>query len=168
MTMADRIVVLREGVVEQVGSPLELYLRPQNAFVAGFIGSPKMNFLPAVLNAEGVPELGTARSVPIRVMESEISKSVSIGIRPEHLVIAESPEVAVISGQVLSVEHLGSDTFVQLDCGLGEGDGAEVNVRLGGIFEVDRGDQLSLSAKAPDCWHVFDQDGKRTPYSPAG
>jgi multiple sugar transport system ATP-binding protein len=90
MTLADTIVVLRSGVIEQVGSPLELYHRPANQFVAGFIGSPKMNFIPAA-QAGGFASNGAA----------------TIGVRPEHLIIGDGP----IKGAVRTVENLGAVSY---------------------------------------------------------
>jgi multiple sugar transport system ATP-binding protein len=89
MTLADTIVVLRKGVIEQVGSPMELYHRPANMFVAGFIGSPKMNFIPAAL----LPEAGGAAT---------------IGVRPEHLVVQEGGS---LTAEVRTVENLGSVSY---------------------------------------------------------
>jgi multiple sugar transport system ATP-binding protein len=87
MTMADRIVVLNKGHIEQVGSPLELYNRPNSLFVAGFIGSPKMNFI----------------------------EDNSIGVRPEHIILNDKK--GEWHGTVLLSEHLGSDTFLHIDGG---------------------------------------------------
>ncbi len=95
MTLGDRIVVLNEGRVEQVGSPMELYNKPANMFVAGFIGSPQMNFIHAAA-------LGR-------------SDAKTIGIRPEHISI--DGESGDLTGSVTHVEHLGGDTNVYLDCG---------------------------------------------------
>lgn len=94
MTLADKIVVLNGGVVEQVGSPMELYNKPANVFVAGFIGSPQMNFIDGA--RLGDPQAKT------------------IGIRPEHIAI--SRESGVWSGKVVHAEHLGADTILYLDC----------------------------------------------------
>ena len=92
MTMADKIVVLRDGVVEQVGTPMELYYKPHNLFVAGFIGSPKMNI--------------------IQGSEAEKYGANTIGVRPEHIAIAG--DEGVWEGTVGVVEKLGSDTFFAL------------------------------------------------------
>jgi multiple sugar transport system ATP-binding protein len=132
MTMADRIVVLNAGRVEQYGSPLELYERPANLFVAGFIGSPKMNFV------AGPPagQLGAA----------------TIGIRPEHLRIAQEGEGW--PGTVSVAEHLGSDTFLYVDAGaLGL-----LTVRGVGEIHLKGGDRVWLSPD-PARLHRFDKDG---------
>ncbi len=94
MTLADRIVVLNAGRIEQTGGPMELYNKPVNQFVAGFIGSPRMNFIPGAVLGDAGAE--------------------TIGIRPEH--IALEPEEGDLKGTVSHVEHLGGDTNVYLDC----------------------------------------------------
>lgn len=103
MTLADKIVVLRDGRIEQVGSPIELYERPANAFVAQFIGSPKMNFFSAGdLSANGNALLGR-----------EISANMQVGLRPEHLIVTD-PSNAVIEGTLELVENLGEYALVHL------------------------------------------------------
>ena len=131
MTMADKIVVLRAGNIEQVGSPLELYRNPANLFVAGFIGSPRMNFL---IGAEAASR-----------------GAHTIGVRPEHLRFSD----AGWAGTVGVTEHLGSDTFahVHLD-GLGT-----VNVRTGGDAALEPGARVHV-APDPARIHRFDADGQ--------
>ncbi|OSQ38310.1 ABC transporter ATP-binding protein [Thalassospira mesophila] len=160
MTMADRIVVLRDGAVEQIGSPLELYLKPVNQFVAGFIGSPRMNFWSAKTDDNGRLALpsGMALSLPCPLGAQQ---AVTLGVRPEHLVLAPDDGAAALTGTVLSVEHLGSDTFVQLHCGFATRVQTEINVRLAGIVPVRIGDNLSLAVATMDNWHVFDEEGLR-------
>ncbi|MEM0906933.1 MAG: ABC transporter ATP-binding protein [Pseudomonadota bacterium] len=135
MTMADKIVVLRAGIVEQVGSPLELYRAPANEFVAGFIGSPRMNILPG-------SSLGL-----------DVAKA---GIRPEHLDISRDPldDKSVISGVAGVTEHLGSDTFVRVNLH----NSAQVIARATGEFPVSAGDDVWLRPQA-DKLHQFDQNG---------
>ncbi|WP_265519420.1 ABC transporter ATP-binding protein [Nitratireductor luteus] len=94
MTLGDRIVILNEGRVEQIGSPMELYNNPQNMFVAGFIGSPRMNFIDAALLGQ--------------------SGARTVGVRPEHITVDRSR--GDLKGTVLHVEHLGADTIVYMDC----------------------------------------------------
>jgi len=132
MTMADKIVVLHDGYIEQVGSPLELYERPINKFVAGFIGSPKMNFV-------------TGESAKKRDADT-------IGIRPEHLDV--SHEKGEWAGIVGVSEHLGSDTFLHVKV---EGVGT-LNVRASGEFRVNYGDKIFLSPQA-DKIHRFNAAG---------
>ena len=135
MTMADKIVVLHAGVVEQVGSPLELYRRPRNKFVAGFIGSPKMNFV------EGA--------------EAAKHNAQTIGVRPEH--IAVSTESGDWKGKVGVSEHLGSDTFFHITV---DGFGEPLTVRAGGEVELEYGQDVYLT---PDTAHIhkFDAQGLR-------
>jgi multiple sugar transport system ATP-binding protein len=109
MTMADRIVVMQGGRIEQVGAPLELYDRPANSFVAGFIGSPAMNMLPAVVRGgKAVMEDGTVLPLPSGGAVEE-GREVSYGVRPEHLMLGEG-----IAGAVSVVEPTGSETHVVL------------------------------------------------------
>ncbi|HRY26351.1 MAG: ABC transporter ATP-binding protein [Geminicoccaceae bacterium] len=135
MTMADKIVVLRAGNIEQVGSPLELYHTPRNLFVAGFIGSPRMNFI------EG-PEAARYNAH-------------TIGIRPEH--IAVSADEGTWSGVVSVSEHLGSDTFFHVhDSGLAE----SITVRAGGEVGFRHGDRIFMTPRE-DVLHRFSADGLR-------
>ena len=135
MTMADKIVVLRAGNIEQVGSPLELYRTPRNLFVAGFIGSPKMNFI------EGA--------------EAGKHGAHTIGIRPEH--IAVSADQGDWNGIVNVSEHLGSDTFFHVrDSGLAE----TLTVRADGEVSFRHGDRIHMSPR-PDAIHRFNQNGLR-------
>jgi multiple sugar transport system ATP-binding protein len=135
MTMADKIVVLQGGVIEQVGSPLELYRNPLNRFVAGFIGSPKMNFI------EGA--------------EAAKHDAYCIGIRPEHIGVSETK--GEWKGSISVSEHLGSDTFFHVhDTGLAE----TITVRAGGEVAFKHGDTVYLSPR-PEMIHKFDAEGLR-------
>ncbi len=132
MTMADKIVVLNAGRIEQVGSPLDLYRSPANTFVAGFIGSPKMNL---ITGAEAAKHGAT-----------------TIGIRPEHLEISDEGPWQGIVG--LS-EHLGSDTFLKVSVpGLDP-----ITVRAGGELNLHHGDKIGLALQ-PGKLHRFGADGK--------
>jgi multiple sugar transport system ATP-binding protein len=133
MTMADKIVVLNAGKVEQYGSPLELYERPANLFVAGFIGSPKMNFVTGAAAAKyGAP---------------------TVGVRPEHL--KTSREGEGWPGTIMVAEHLGSDTFLYVEAGaLGT-----LTARHVGELDLKMGDKVVL-APEPARIHRFDGDGK--------
>ena len=110
MTLADKIVVLRSGHIEQVGSPLELYDNPDNLFVAGFIGSPRMNFLDAVADGRGVtlPQFGNVK-VPMTLQDTiPVGSKLKLGLRPEHF----DPNGPVkIDLQIDVVEHLGGTSF---------------------------------------------------------
>ncbi|MHA6323629.1 ABC transporter ATP-binding protein [Roseivivax sp. CAU 1753] len=135
MTMADKIVVLRAGFIEQVGSPLELYRAPRNKFVAGFIGSPKMNLI------EGA--------------EAEKYNATTIGIRPEHIDISATE--GAWKGVVGVAEHLGSDTFMHVH-GIPGCD--PLTVRVGGEVEVKHADTIYLTPQAGQI-HRFDEQGLR-------
>lgn len=132
MTMADRIVVLDKGQVQQVGTPLELYNRPDNLFVAGFIGSPRMNFI-----AGG---------------EAARMGAATIGIRPEHVALgADGP----YGGTIRLAEHLGSDTFLHLDAGeLGH-----LVARATGEFPAEPGGAVRFAFPLERV-HRFDASGK--------
>jgi len=132
MTMADRIAVFNAGIIEQVGTPLELYNNPVNKFVAGFIGSPKMNFL----NVDSAGEDPTS----------------CIGVRPEHLQI--SKEQGMWAGKVGVIEHLGSETFLHVHV---EKFGT-FTVKAGGDCDLEYGDNVYLSAEPSKILH-FDADG---------
>ncbi|MHA6265154.1 ABC transporter ATP-binding protein [Arenibacterium sp. CAU 1754] len=135
MTMADKIVVLRAGNIEQVGSPLDLYHAPRNLFVAGFIGSPKMNFI----EGDVATQCGAH----------------TIGIRPEHIVV--SADDGPWSGVVGVSEHLGSDTFLHIhETGLAE----TITVRADGEVGFRHGDRVHLSLRE-DVIHRFDANGLR-------
>jgi multiple sugar transport system ATP-binding protein len=133
MTMADKIVVLNAGNIEQVGAPLELYNNPANLFVAGFIGSPRMN----LLNGEIAKKLGAA----------------TIGIRPEH--IAASRDRGEWQGVVRVAEHLGSDTFLHIDSDAV----GRITARAPGELALAAGDTVGLTPR-PDRIHRFDAEGK--------
>ncbi len=135
MTMADKIVVLQAGVIEQVGSPLELYRRPRNKFVAGFIGSPKMNLI------EGA--------------EAAKHSAKTIGVRPEHLRV--STDSGDWKGTVGVSEHLGSDTFFHVAI---DGFAEPITVRAGGDVDLHYGDAIFLSPD-PALIHKFDNQGLR-------
>ncbi len=135
MTMADKIVVLQAGVIEQVGSPLDLYHKPRNVFVAGFIGSPRMNLF----------------SGP----EAAKHDAATIGIRPEHTEVSTTE--GTWKGIVGVAEHLGSDTFIHVhDTGLAD----TVTVRIAGDIAVSHGDTVFLTPQAGQI-HRFNADGLR-------
>jgi multiple sugar transport system ATP-binding protein len=122
MTMADRIVVLNQGKVEQIGTPLDLYRTPVNRFVAGFIGSPKMNFLPVTVQRVegagltiGLPG-GTPITLPFSADGVKADDELTFGIRPEHLAeTAVSGTQGKLSGTVMVVEHLGGETLLHVN-----------------------------------------------------
>jgi multiple sugar transport system ATP-binding protein len=159
MTLANKIVVLRAGHVEQVGSPLELYHHPRNLFVAGFIGSPKMNFLETVTTdidrdtaVVKVPGGGTL-TVPARTAGMAPGAKVTLGVRPEHLVTGDQG-AAVMEGRVFVVERLGGETYCHVRV---EGDQSVV-IRTDGDSTVNPGEQVRIGIPAAHC-HLFDRDG---------
>ena len=162
MTLADRIVVLRAGHVEQVGPPMELYHRPANLFVARFIGSPAMNVMDATIASagdEGIAvdvESGGKASVPIAGAASLDGVSVKLGVRPEDLRIAAAGEAPIINGVVDIVEALGEVTLLYVDV---EGHGEPVLAKLPGYHEVERGTPVRLTAE-PASLHLFGADGR--------
>jgi ABC-type sugar transport system ATPase subunit len=159
MTLADRIVVLNGGDVQQVGSPLELYDRPANRFVAQFIGSPTMNILPVTLDDRGLPRLATGAAVPLDGLAPEgvAGRIAEIGLRPEHLVPGAA-EGALVSGTADLVEHLGSDTNVYVRTQ----DYGTLVLRVHGHHPVRSDDALHLHAR-PGTVHAFDRDGLALP-----
>jgi len=148
MTLADRIVVFREGRVEQVGTPLELYRQPVNMFVAGFIGSPAMNFLNASVRDSTVELAGN------RICSSSASDGpVRLGLRPEHLMLAND---GPLEGTVSVFEHLGGESFVHLVLP----DDQEIIAKLDGEHSFAPGESCRLSI-VPEYCHVFDAQDNR-------
>jgi ABC-type sugar transport system ATPase subunit len=152
MTMADRIVVLRAGHVEQVGAPLDLYNRPDNLFVAGFIGSPQMNFIKSEVTS-GAVALPGGGVVPVGAGGASSGQKVTVGIRPEHLVPdANGPVRATVS----TVEQLGDTHLLYTRLA----DGSQLLVKGTGQTTVKADEQLSFSAD-PRHIHLFDEQGLR-------
>jgi multiple sugar transport system ATP-binding protein len=154
MTMADKIVVLRSGVIEQVGRPLDLYNNPANLFVAGFIGSPKMNFLKVeAANGAGV-RLGD-RAIEAAAPGGLKGKA-TLGIRPEHLDVRPDAGIAIGDATVQLVEHLGGSTIVYANLAGGDA----VTVALEGQRRIENDETITLRADPKLC-HVFADDGRR-------
>lgn len=152
MTLADRLVVLNKGNAEQIGSPLELYERPQTTFVAAFIGSPAMNLVPAAFRDNQLLLGGTDKSV---LLASSMAHQGEViwGIRPEHLDVVDEVE-ADFTMQVKAVESLGAETLLH---GVVEGVSDPIVVRLSGAF-LPAIDSL-VGLRAPeDKWHIFDAE----------
>ncbi|GBQ20391.1 ABC transporter ATP-binding protein [Gluconacetobacter sacchari] len=159
MTMADRIVVLRQGAIEQVGTPLDLYLHPRNRFVAGFIGSPAMNFIPLTILKTGGAETRVALScgvhltLPIGCPSRLAGTSATLGIRPEHIHVMDGAD-APLRGTILTVEHLGALTFLHVRLGRAE----TVVIQVGGYRDGRVGADLSFCFPPASC-HLFDVTG---------
>ena len=155
MTLGHRLMVLNEGYVEQLGTPIELYERPATKFVAGFIGSPSMNFLAATISEDGKKALvqgEDAFGLP-EDFARYANHRVTIGVRPEHLHV-EKGQNGTTSQTVQVVEHLGADTLLHGTFGSGDSD---LTVRLSGIQVISQGEVLPLTVD-PQQVHVFDSD----------
>jgi multiple sugar transport system ATP-binding protein len=156
MTMADRIVVMHAGRVEQVGTPLELYDRPANTFVAGFIGSPAMNFLDGRARRDGAAaavELPGGIVLPLPAAVPDGS-AVRVGIRPEH--VGHDAGGAGLPATIRVVEPTGAETFVQAEVA-----GRPFTAVFPGRHPVAPGDRIALAPR-PDALHVFDgETGRR-------
>ena len=155
MTMADRIVVLNAGGVSQIGAPLELYHKPANLFVAGFIGNPRMNLLPVV--CRGVSEAGVEVEhrghrilVPVEPREVAVGEALSLGIRPEHVVPGEGDLTLTLAPSV--IERLGAQTvaFAAL-----EGEKENFCAMLPGTASVRVGRPMTVGIRGENC-HLFD------------
>ncbi len=164
MTLADKIVVLRNGTVEQMGTPLDLYKRPCNLFVASFLGSPTMNFID--VSAKQITDIGVVLTLPQskeialpfgvpKSWETQYGRRLVLGIRPEHLVECTAEE-AFLEGKVRLIEHLGSETYVYVRI---EHD-VSVLVRASGDHEVAIGDRLYFKTKEKHCY-LFDKKTER-------
>ncbi|HKB59884.1 MAG TPA: sn-glycerol-3-phosphate ABC transporter ATP-binding protein UgpC [Gallionellaceae bacterium] len=168
MTLADRIVVLNGGAVEQIGAPLELYHRPRNLFVAGFIGSPKMNFLPVTVIASdagrvtlacdmgkaGMGQGGTNCTITAAAAGGanlQPGARLTLGLRPEHLTDSTAGE---LQGEVIALEHLGAETYVHLSCGHAQPlvikSAADTGIKVG---------QRVCVAVPPQACYLFDESG---------
>ena len=157
MTMADRIVVMQAGIIEQVGSPMEVYRWPRNMFVAGFIGSPRMNFFEASVQ-QVVPDgvvialsIGATLQVPVTSGIAAIGDKVTLGIRPEHIILVVADG---IPAHVQAVEHLGSESYLYLNMGSAQ----PFTVRVNGETAVspDQAVQIKMDSRF---LHLFDRNG---------
>jgi multiple sugar transport system ATP-binding protein len=155
MTMADHVVVMRQGVIEQQGAPLELYDRPVNKFVAGFIGSPAMNFIPATVGADGkslILDLGLPQVIAMERSVPKVSR-LTVGLRPEHLRLVPD-SAAQIRLPVGIVESTGSMTYIT------SASKPEVNVVVSERQTLREGETISLGFD-PAHLHLFDADSER-------
>jgi multiple sugar transport system ATP-binding protein len=152
MTMADHVVVMREGVIEQQGKPLDLYDMPANKFVAGFIGSPAMNFLPSVIAEDGaslVLDLGSVRQTLALGRSLQPGRKVTAGIRPEHIVVT-APGQGNLDVPVAVVESTGSSTFITAATT------PEMTIVETSRDTVRAGDTIGLKVD-PAQLHIFDE-----------
>ncbi len=159
MTLANDIVVLDEGIVSQNGSPMDLYNSPNNLFVGGFIGSPKMNFISSKIlslteKSTEVDIMGTTNiKVPKTSASASEGDSIKLGIRPEHLLVNQDGD-ATWEGKVFVVEKLGSGTFLYL-----EKEGEPLVVETEGDSKIQVGDTIKVGFTASRC-HIFGDDKK--------
>jgi sn-glycerol 3-phosphate transport system ATP-binding protein len=151
MTLADRLVVMNAGTVDQIGPPLDLYERPATAFVAGFIGSPAMNLVAGRLDAHGVA-IGDLSLAPGGAA-GEPGRPVTIGLRPEHLDLAADGPIPL---KTELLERLGADTIVHGRLA----DGTRLVARAAGTLALRLGDTVRLSI-APEHIHLFDAESGR-------
>ena len=148
MTLGDRIVVMKDGVIQQVDSPLKIYNFPANRFVAGFIGSPAMNFVSGSI-AEGI---FTAEQVEYPLRDTAHEGDAILGFRPEHLVSDPSqPKLAEVTLEV--VERMGHETIVYFQL-----NGESMVARLGGDADASPGDKKTLHLPQAAC-HMFEANG---------
>ncbi|WP_295228458.1 sn-glycerol-3-phosphate ABC transporter ATP-binding protein UgpC [uncultured Brevundimonas sp.] len=160
MTLADRIVVLNAGRVEQVGAPMDLYEHPANLFVAGFIGSPKMNLLTAEIveeSATGATVKTTAGEtirIAVNAASAKPGDAVTLGVRPEHLTLDDDGDA--LSAEVMFVETLGATTMVHLKHPATQD---TLTVQLAGELRAKAGERLTLHVPAKQA-HLFDATGK--------
>jgi len=165
MTLADRVVVMNHGIIEQVGPPQELYHHPRTRFVAGFIGSPAMNFIPAKVEARGnglvlhLP-LGTELAVPdhrVARYKAYAGKTVTFGIRPEHLTDTQNvnkPHVAIFNATPEVLEPMGMETLAHIKL-----EGAEICARLDPLVAAAAGVPLPLAADMNNMHLIDDATG---------
>ena len=159
MTLADKIVVLRDGRIEQVGKPLDLYARPANQFVAGFIGSPKMNFLPGTVAGVGPQGLDVVLDDSARVTGAcserlAAGTALTFGIRPEHLRVVP-PATGILRADVAVAERLGGETYFHVRLA-----GKSAIARVTGDSAVAIGETVGLSFD-PAQAHFFLPEGRR-------
>jgi len=176
MTLADKIVLLhtgadvtRHGSVAQAGAPLELYANPRNLFVAGFIGSPQMNFIAGTVSAvsgAGVTVstgAGHLLTAAVGAGALQVGAAVTLGVRSEHLHLQEGDGDNTLPCRVQWVERLGDITYAYLE----QQGGAALVVRAAGDSAVRQGDAVRVRVPAP-CCHLFDSDGCALPRHGSG
>jgi len=163
MTLADRIVVLRDGYIEQIGSPDEVYNRPCSIFVAGFIGAPTMNFIRCRLGADGDQLAlslsdGNVLKVPPSLRDrygSHAGRDLVVGIRPEFFQLANGANAAHVTPKIHVIEPLGSDTLFFFDLA-----GSEVVARMPPLTGLEPGDPLPLTVDMAKM-HLFDAETEK-------
>jgi multiple sugar transport system ATP-binding protein len=163
MTLADRIVVLKAGVIEQVGAPLELYEHPCNVFVAGFIGSPRMNFIEATLQSADARQAlvqladGSTLRCDVDATRARVGDTVTLGVRPEHLKPGAGENT--LAAKVTFVDRLGGTNFVYFDFPKAA---LSLTAELPGHTRTHPGETMTLLAPAASCY-LFDAEGRAFP-----
>lgn len=163
MTMADKIVVLKSGHIEQVGTPMELYHHPINQFVAGFIGSPKMNFIPVTLAEQRGKNLvlngleGEKINLLLQNEQSLVNLPMSLGIRPEHIQLGDTREIK-IKLKIEAVERLGGTSYVHAK----QGDAKSLIIEVDSEQTPKKHDDIYFSFNTNQCY-LFDHKGNRIP-----
>lgn len=158
MTMADRIVVLNAGQIAQTGAPLELYHKPANTFVAGFIGNPKMNFLP--VSCKGVSDAGVevdykgqTAVIPVAPQGGLVGRTLTLGVRPEHITLGPGDLTLKVTPTV--IERLGAHTVAYAAIG---GEGENFCAMLPGTAAIRPEETIQTGIQVADC-HLFDERG---------
>lgn len=163
MTLADKIVVLRAGQIEQQGTPLDVYHRPANKFVAGFLGSPSMNFIPvSFLDGSSTPSLGLPGGAKVgltgNLSSIEDRDNWEVGLRPEHFTLDANAPLK-IRGKIYAVERLGDQSLVHVNVdGNGKAPSAQIVARLNGNTEADADNEIELGFDTRNC-HLFASSG---------
>jgi ABC-type sugar transport system ATPase subunit len=152
MTMADKIVVLNAGRIEQVGAPLELYNKPANRFVAGFIGSPQMNFIPVSAHADGAFAPAFGGSLRLPGVAAAGGSALTLGVRPEHLSLDSSPGALGLPIVAQQIEQLGGLSLIY---GHLPGDAGRLTVQCAGQVGTRLGETITAYA-APEACHIFE------------
>jgi ABC-type sugar transport system ATPase subunit len=155
MTLGDKIVVLKDGAIQQTGTPAEIYHRPANTFVAGFVGQPRMNLIDGVLARGGLQFRSGSLTIDLSTMlhgamAEHGGGPVTLGVRPENLTCTE-PSEALIHGEIELIEDLGADRFIHVRCS-----GTNLIARFTGKESFQKGQSLHLGAAAADL-HLFYQ-----------
>jgi ABC-type sugar transport system ATPase subunit len=162
MTLGQRVAVLHEGVLQQVAPPSELYAHPANVFVAGFIGTPPMNLLPAVVAKDG------GGKVTVRIAETDLPLTgrelagpgtrLMLGVRPEDVGVAAATDKPGLVATVEHVENLGHESLAHLRVDVGEKDATPLVARLSGAPTFAKGDRVQVDLD-PNRLHLFQESG---------
>jgi len=161
MTLADRIVVMRDGYVEQIGTPREIYNEPATLFVASFIGSPRMNQIPCRMASDGSARLDLGQGLFLPVSPERVAaigetvRQLIVGLRPEAFTLADGQDEGLFEVEIDLVELLGSDTLVFFTL-----NGASVIARLPALPELKEGRRIRLSID-PDKMYLFDTETEK-------